>query len=597
VFLPGGGCPGAVEVPLTEDVVLVVLNLQWWLHPWDKPGEESDCELKDGDAAAAQLADILARNRHRQIIVAGHHPLYSHGPYGGYATRKEHLFPLTALSPALYLPLPGVGSLYPLYRRALGGSVQHLNHPRYRALRHAVSGMLREHPGIIYASGHEQSLQYLHKDSLHYVVSGAASRTTPAGRGKHTRFAESRPGFARLDYTTDGRVQLSFWETAPGDGEGVRAYAQLLPASLRRAPPQAPPPPTAGGPARVITAAGAGYRAGKFKTWLLGSNYRREWTQPVSAPVLDLSREMGGLKITGRGGGMQTKSLHLVDPGGREYVLRSVQKYPERAIPAALRHTLTADIVQDQMSAAHPYGALAVPPLARAAGIAHLQPRLVFIPEDPHLGKYRAGFGNALALLEARDAAPAAPEVAPKSHSTEKLIQLLQHDHDNRVDEREVLRARLFDVFIGDWDRHDDQWRWTGSRHGEGVRYFRPVPRDRDQAFLRKHRAAAQTGYPQMAPAQVPGVRPPGARRDDVQFQRPLLRPFLPDRALPAGLARDGRQPPNLPDRCSDRGRHPATARFGVPAFGDRNHCQAQVAAGRAGPGGREILPFPGAGS
>ncbi len=157
--------------------------------------------------------------------------------------------------------------------------------------------------------------------------------------------------------------------------------------------------------------------------------------------------------------------------------------YPERAIPAALRHTLAADVVQDQMSAAHPYGALAVPPLARAAGVPHLQPRLVFIPEDPRLGKYRAGFSSTLALLEARDAAPAAPESEQKSHSTEKLIGLLQHDHDNRVDEREVLRARLFDLFIGDWDRHDDQWRWTRSRRQEEVRHFRPVPRDRDQAF------------------------------------------------------------------------------------------------------------------
>jgi hypothetical protein len=215
----------------------------------------------------------------------------------------------------------------------------------------------------------------------------------------------------------------------------------------------------------------------------LGSNYRREWTQPVSAPVLDLSREMGGLKITGRGGGMQTKSLHLVDPGGREYVLRSVQKYPERAIPAALRHTLTADIVQDQMSAAHPYGALAVPPLARAAGIAHLQPRLVFIPEDPAWASTAPGSATRWPCWKRGTQRLPPRKWRQRATVPKKLIQLLQHDHDNRVDEREVLRARLFDVFIGDWDRHDDQWRWTGSRHGEGDRYFRPVPRDRDQAF------------------------------------------------------------------------------------------------------------------
>src|SRR5690606_9696656 len=35
---------------------------------------------------------------------------------------------------------------------------------------------------------------------------------------------------------------------------------------------------------------------------------------------------------------------------------------------------------------------------------------------------------------------------------------------------------------IGDWDRHEDQWRWA-SFHEDGKTVYRPVPRDRDQAF------------------------------------------------------------------------------------------------------------------
>jgi hypothetical protein len=483
VFIPGDGCSGPVEVPLAEDLLLVVLNLQWWLHPWDKPGEESACEIKDGYAAAAQLEDILERNRHKQIIVADHHPLYSRGPYGGYATWREHLFPLTTLSPALYLPLPGVGSLYTLYRRTLGGSVQNLNHPRYRALRHVVNGLLRQHPGLIYASGHDHSLQYLYKDSVHYVVSGAGSQTTPVGRGKHTRFAASRKGFARLDFTAAGQGWLAFWETAPGHWAGRQAYRQLLPATARPAAPPDPSRASAAFPISTVAAAGPGYRAGNFKTWLLGSNYRREWTEPVAMPVFDIAREMGGMKVVDRGGGMQTKSLHLTDSAGRQYVLRLVQKYPEKAIPAALRETLAADVVQDQISASHPYGALAVPPMARAAGILHLQPRLVFIPEDSRLGKYSAEFGNMPALLEAREVSLADRKGENKSYNTHKMIELLQAGHDNQVDAREVLRARLFDVLIGDWDRHDDQWRWVVSGQEGHRHYFSPVPRDRDQVF------------------------------------------------------------------------------------------------------------------
>ena len=56
-------------------------------------------------------------------------------------------------------------------------------------------------------------------------------------------------------------------------------------------------------------------------------------------------------------------------------------------------------------------------------------------------------------------------------------------DNDNGVDEAFVLRSRLFDFWIGDWDRHDDQWRWASFKTKK-EEVFRPIPRDRDQAFF-----------------------------------------------------------------------------------------------------------------
>jgi hypothetical protein len=53
-----------------------------------------------------------------------------------------------------------------------------------------------------------------------------------------------------------------------------------------------------------------------------------------------------------------------------------------------------------------------------------------------------------------------------------------------RVDARAFLSARLVDAFLGDWDRHRDQWRW--ARFGESSdSLWHPIPRDRDQAFVR----------------------------------------------------------------------------------------------------------------
>ena len=49
-----------------------------------------------------------------------------------------------------------------------------------------------------------------------------------------------------------------------------------------------------------------------------------------------------------------------------------------------------------------------------------------------------------------------------------------------------LLRARLLDMLIGDWDRHDDQWRWVAFE--EGKHDFKAIPRDRDQAFCESRR-------------------------------------------------------------------------------------------------------------
>ncbi len=483
VFLPEGGCPGPVEVALSDDLTLVVLDLQWALHPWDKPGADSDCEAKDAAGALTQLSDILERNRHKRVIVAAHHPLYSNGPRGGYTPWKRHLFPLTDINPNLYLPLPGAGSLYALYRRNLG-SVQQLPHPRYQMLARELRGVLKNYPGLLYASAHDHSLQHLVRDSVHYVVSGGAASAGPVRQGKDEAFARSAKGLARVDYLQNGQVWLSFW-TPAAQAAGAPVYRRLLQEKPFRPgeTPAYPALPRTFADSVVTVTASTHYRVSPFRNWLLGENYRAEWRQPIRVPVLDIGAEKGGLKVVKRGGGMQTKSLRLEDQSGEQYVLRSVDKDPAGAIPRALQETIAEDLVQDQISAAHPYAALAVAPLARAAGVGHAQPKLVFVPEDPRLGKYSAQFKGILALLEEREVYAGIPEMSVEHHSTEKTLQRVQKDHHHRVNEREVLRARLFDLVIGDWDRHDDQWRWVSYRQGHRTLY-NPVPRDRDQALF-----------------------------------------------------------------------------------------------------------------
>ncbi|MCB0586964.1 MAG: BamA/TamA family outer membrane protein, partial [Phaeodactylibacter sp.] len=57
------------------------------------------------------------------------------------------------------------------------------------------------------------------------------------------------------------------------------------------------------------------------------------------------------------------------------------------------------------------------------------------------------------------------------------------YDHpDVRLDSREFARARMFDILIGDWSKHEDNWKWAGFEKEDGI-LVRPIPRDRDHAF------------------------------------------------------------------------------------------------------------------
>ena len=211
--------------------------------------------------------------------------------------------------------------------------------------------------------------------------------------------------------------------------------------------------------------------------FLFGESYRKLWAAPVKMKVFYLANEKGGLKILQRGGGMQTKSLRLADINGKEWVLRTIQKYPERGLPENLRPTIVKDILQDQVVTAHPYSSVTVPPLAAALGIPHANPQIVYVPDDSALGAYRADFANAVFLFEERE-----PLDADRTDNTEKTQRKLEEDNDVRVDQEIVLRARLLDMLLGDWDRHEDQWRWERKKDKKAVTYT-PVPRDRDQVY------------------------------------------------------------------------------------------------------------------
>ena len=210
----------------------------------------------------------------------------------------------------------------------------------------------------------------------------------------------------------------------------------------------------------------------------MGANYRKEWNTPVTAPVINLSTEKGGLTPVKKGGGKQTKSLRLEDKDGNQYTLRSIAKFiTNKTLPGDLQSDAAADLVSDGVSASYPYAALSIPDLAQAAGIPHGDVKLVYIGDDPKLGEYRADFANMLALYEERQ-----PDSTRKLYDTDEVADKLEKDNDNDVDQLALLKIRILDMFVMDLDRHEDQWSWGAYDHGKGKMFY-PIAKDRDQAF------------------------------------------------------------------------------------------------------------------
>lgn len=223
----------------------------------------------------------------------------------------------------------------------------------------------------------------------------------------------------------------------------------------------------------------------KWKKLLVGENYRREWTQPVTVPIIDLKKS--GLTPKKEGGGKQTKSLQVEDENGQKYKLRSIRKNPEKVVPPAFRNTIVQELFSDGISASYPYGALSTGIFSQAMGIPYLRQKLVYVGDDPQLGEFQSKYKNTLAYFE--DQVPANIRSTEKkdefkSLSTLELLDKIQDKHTNRVDQLEVLRVRLLDNFLMDFDRHEGQWEW-GKVESSGHHIFYAVPKDRDQVFFK----------------------------------------------------------------------------------------------------------------
>lgn len=237
----------------------------------------------------------------------------------------------------------------------------------------------------------------------------------------------------------------------------------------------------------VDVAPGLHYAAGSLYRTFLGSGHRELWTTPIRVPIANLDTYAGGLTPVRLGGGTTTRTLHLDGADGRRYVFRSVDKEPADLLQEFLGSPVEG-VLRDQMSSFHPSGAVVVARLLDALDVLHATPTLVVVPDDPRLGEFREEFAGMLVLFEERpDDGPDGTAGFADSRrivQTDDFFDILEEGPQHRLATDELLRARLVDMLVGDRDRSTNNHLWARFEDGAGGFLWRPVPRDRDQAFV-----------------------------------------------------------------------------------------------------------------
>lgn len=227
-MIPDNGCGGPVIMELNTEVVMIIIDSQWWIQDWEKELAMNDgCMIRTREDFIHAFHQTVEEYSKKQIIVALHHPLYSQGAHGGHFSWREHIFPLSRLVEWLYLPLPVIGSIYPFYR-SLFGHNQDITHPGYSSLKEGLLNGLVYNGEMIFLSGHEHNLQYILKEGDHFLVSGSGAKKSKVSTSKDLIFGHQANGFMELNFYNAKGIHLSIYEVSTETGALENVFSRFL---------------------------------------------------------------------------------------------------------------------------------------------------------------------------------------------------------------------------------------------------------------------------------------------------------------------------------------------------------------------------------
>ncbi|NJW52125.1 metallophosphatase [Salinimicrobium oceani] len=465
-FLPDDGCP-VEDIEINDNVALITIDSQWYLEDWDQNSEFNvECDIRTKERFFIEIKDALKDNFGKVKILVMHHPVMSSSTPGFFS----RVFPF---------------------------SRQNFENPVYTELRKTIETLASQFDDVIFVSGNHANLQFLTNERNPQVISATAGETASAKALKDEHFASEEPGFAKLRVFKNGNSDLHFFKVNRESTASI--FHTIIPGEQHtRIDLEGKEWKDLGDTyAASIYTSEETEKSGIFR-FLWGKHYRDVYDQKIEVPVLLLDTIYGGLKPIKEGGGQQSRSIRFINEDDHEFTLRALRKSPGNYIQADLlptsyigdriNNTFPERLVLDYFTTSHPYAKFALDNFSEALDLPHIKPEIYYVPRQPGLGIHNDEYGDELYELQAHAGSEnksfAQFENPQEIISTFDLLEELREDPQAEVVQEEYIKARLFDMLIGDWDRHQDNWRWAEYEE-DGKKKYVPIPRDRDQSFSR----------------------------------------------------------------------------------------------------------------
>ncbi|GGE13435.1 MULTISPECIES: metallophosphoesterase [Sphingobacterium] len=222
-FLPKkAGTLGPEVLTLNDQTVAILYDSEFWLFPYHNRDVEPEKE-----AFIQKIKEILEANKDKTVLMISHHPMVSYGDHSLIYGWKDHIFPLTDIKSSLYIPLPGIGSLYPLLRSHVIKFAEDLKHPIYQDMIKRVTTVCEDHPKVVFISGHDHGLQYIEKDNIRQVVSGSGSKQSDIHKREPLKYGYNKQGFSIIDILDNNQLRLTFYIDNPKDSL-TKSYETII---------------------------------------------------------------------------------------------------------------------------------------------------------------------------------------------------------------------------------------------------------------------------------------------------------------------------------------------------------------------------------